>query len=272
MITSLFLIAMQAQPLPGDPMAFPEPIERPARETADTAAMPGPSARLRDCLQATLNDAPAALLSAREWRLEAAGLTSVEAIHCEGMALLQSDRPDEAQTVFVEGHDALGTDQQAYRARMSALAGMAAMVADRPGDAFDLLGQARGEAMAAGASTLALELALDQARAAQAAGDADTAGAMLADLRERDPNNLTVWLASVQTAREAGQYDEAERYVAHARALQPGNREIDLEAGLLAMAKGDTATARTTFDAVAQSDTPYAALAREFLSQLDETQ
>ena len=268
MIASLLLIAVQAQPLPGDPMASPVPIERPQREAAQPVDAPGPSAKLRACLQTTLSDPQAALLSAREWRLEAQGLARAEAIHCEGMALLQAGRLDEAQTAFVEGHDAIGDDRQAYRARLSALAGLAAMNAGRPADAFDLLGQARGEAMAAGASTLALELALDQALAAQAAGDVATATAMLADLRERDPNTLAVWLASIQTAREARQYEDAARYIAQARALAPGNREIDLEAGLLAWAQGDRVTARETFRQVASSETPYSVIAERFLSQM----
>ena len=272
MITPLLLIAMQAQPLPGDPMAFPEPIERPARETADTAAMPGPSARLRDCLQATLNDAPAALLSAREWRLEAEGFSAAEAYHCEGMALVKLDRLGEAQAAFLAARDLLGDNRLGYRARMSELAGMAALANKRPKEAFDLLGLSRGEKIASGISFADARLLLNQAQAAQAVGDSHTAEAILADLRERDATNIEVWLRSIEFARATNRVSEAERYIVQARRLQPGNLEIDLQEAALAQDKGDLEKAREILQNMANDDGFFGEVAKQFLSMLEDSQ
>jgi tetratricopeptide (TPR) repeat protein len=185
------------------------------------------------------------------------------------MALLGANQSDEARAAFVAGLAELGEDEHAYRARLGALAGLAAMSTGDTDAAYGLIADARADALVAGAEALALNLALDQARAAEASGRLEIAAQLLADIRARDPANVAGWLYSAQTARAQGRFDEASAFLERGQALHPDDEELAIESALLARDMGDRDLARARFQAIVEGGGRYAPIARQFLDELD---
>ena len=150
MFVMIAALAM-AQPVPGDPDAFPALPERPEREEpmqADDAA-PELSSRLERCLSVMRTNPQQALAASEKWLTEVAGADAAEAGHCKGMALAQLGRFNEARGAFAAATDAVEAGDNAYRARLGGMAGNAALAAGHTEEALTLFGAARGEALAA---------------------------------------------------------------------------------------------------------------------------
>ena len=134
MIASILALAlMQVGPNPSID-AFPGTPEelrdrKPREKPVITAALPEDRQnQFADCLATARDDADSALDIANAWRVSANNdLDLVRSAHCLGLALVTLERFDEARQVFEAASAEAPESFGAYRARLLAMAGNAAM-------------------------------------------------------------------------------------------------------------------------------------------------
>lgn len=260
--------------LPGDPTAIPTlPPQPPRSASASPTVAPAPtpvSTRLERCLSVVPTEPAQALSAGDTWLRQAKGEDRAEAGHCRGMALIQLGRHREATDAFVAAQTAVAKDDAPYAARLSALAGNAALLGGDAARALPLLDAARAGALAAGEQDLALSVQLDAVAARASLGQLAQAEASLAAARQTYPQNSEIWLMSAALARQAGDLAAAQKHIEQAATLAPREPQVALEAGVIAALAGrNEAAAQSWRSVLALAPTsPAATAARDYLAQI----
>lgn len=225
------------------------------------ATQPDPGVKYSSCLQQVKIDAKAAVKVASTWA-EAGG--GVPARHCEALALIELDRPEEAGNVLI----GIGFDESVgdldVRADLLSQAGNAFLLASkaekarkaldgaialRPGDPDLLIDRARSYAM--------------EASWAPAIADLTAAIAIV-------PSRAAPYVLRASAKRQSGDARGAKNDLELALQREDGNVDALVERGLLYAAAGETEGARADFNSViaAAPDSPAGALAKTELAKL----
>ena len=269
-------LLMQSAPPAFDPepsVSHEQLQDRPARvgDTIEGPELRTELTRLGRCLQASPTDPAAAERAAHIWLTQVSGADLAPANHCLAMALSEQQRWPESAAAFVAARDALGANQGPYRIRLGTLAGNALLNAGDAQGALDAFASARNDALTAADGTLAADIAADVARAQVALGDLDSAAGTLEQARVGDPANVRAWLLSATLARRTDDLARAQSFIQRAAALDPLDPAIALEAGVIAVLGGREDAARKSWQSAMElaPDGPEAAMARDYLAQLD---
>lgn len=251
---------------------FPERVERPAKPRYVSPAPVLPPVRAgkaQACLDSAENDAEEAVETATDWLSVAKPDQVAEANLCLGMAQSRLEDWGSAETAFLAGRDAAGSDRL-MRARLGAMAGNAALAGGRPDRAVAALNPAQEEAKGLADPALTATIAMDRARALVALKRESEAEAPLAEARETAPDNAEAWLLSATLSRREGKLAEAQQRIERAAELLPVDPDVGLEAGVIAVLAGHDEAARKSWNSVVQAapDSPAAATAKGYLAQL----
>lgn len=271
--SALALLVMQVGPNPsvgGMPGIPDELANRPPREPAQQTTSKQ-STNLSRCLSLAASEPIEALDFAQGWRETGnSDLEIAQAAHCAGLALVGQSRFDEARRLFEQASNEAPVYNGAYRARLLAMAGNAALAGDDPAAGEPLFAQAVQAAVTDGDANLTSGLHVDHARALVALGRQDDAARVLADARTSDPTNLRAWLLSATLSRRLQRLGEAQEQIEEAAALAPQSPAVGLEAGVIAALAGREADARRSFESVliVAPDSDEANRAQAYLEQL----
>ena len=270
------LMFMQVGPDPtaGEIPGIPEELRDRGERTAPAAEPEqGRDSLLARCLRRTASDPQLALDMAQQWREQAeTELDFAQSAHCVGLALVKLGRMTEAREAFELASAEAPQDNLSYSARLSAMAGNAALTQDDVEGAIALLDRAGGMALADENGELAADLRVDLARILVRAGREEDAAAALAEAREADAMDGEAWLLSATLSRRLQRLGEAQGQIQRAAFIDPHNPAIGLEAGVIAALSGREADARASFASVIDvaPGTPAAERAQSYLDQLDE--
>lgn len=273
-LTSVAFMLMQVglNPAAGGMPGIPEELrDRPPRETADTGREANTLAK---CLQQTSSNPQTALNTAQRWRETAdSDLGLAQSAHCLGLAMVKLGRMNEARQAFELASAEAPKDNLGYAARLSAMAGNAAVAERDIEAALPLLDRAGGMALAAEDGTLAAGLRVDLARLLVRADREEDAAAALAEAREADETNAEAWLLSATLSRRLERLGEAQSQIERAALLAPRNPQVGLEAGVIAAMSGREADAISSFSSVLEvaPDSVEAQRAQGYLDQLRKT-
>jgi len=251
--------------MPGVP---PELADRPPREQAMQQPQDAPLGR---CLRMASEEPEAALDYAQNWRERAEEpLDLAQSAHCLGLAMVQLGRLEDAQKVFDLAAGEVPEGNLPYAARLSAMAGNAAMARQRPDEALPLIDRAGGMALAAQDQPLAAQLRVDLARTLVALGNDADAVKALAEARGADATNGEAWLLSATLSRRMKRYGEAQQQIERAGDLAPRDPAVGLEAGVIAALSGREQDAIRSFQSVVEvaPDSYQANRAKGYLEQL----
>ncbi len=270
-LTSVAFMLMQVglNPAAGGMPGIPEELrDRPPRETADTGREANTLAK---CLQQTSSNPQTALNTAQRWRETAdSDLGLAQSAHCLGLAMVKLGRMNEARQAFELASAEAPKDNLGYAARLSAMAGNAAVAEGDIEAALPLLDRAGGMALAAEDGPLAAGLRVDLARVLVRADREEDAAAALAEAREADETNAEAWLLSATLSRRLERLGEAQSQIERAALLAPRNLQVGLEAGVIAAMSGREADAISSFSSVLEvaPDSAEAQRAQGYLDQL----
>ena len=270
-LTSVAFMLMQVglNPAAGGMPGIPEELrDRPPRETADTGREANTLAK---CLQQTSSNPQTALNTAQRWRETAdSDLGLAQSAHCLGLAMVKLGRMNEARQAFELASAEAPKDNLGYAARLSAMAGNAAVAEGDIEAALPLLDRAGGMALAAEDGPLAAGLRVDLARILVRADREEDAAAALAEAREADETNAEAWLLSATLSRRLERLGEAQSQIERAALLAPRNPQVGLEAGVIAAMSGREADAISSFSSVLEvaPDSVEAQRAQGYLDQL----
>ena len=248
-IAALALAQVGPNPSVGGMPGVPDELaNRPPREDAVKQPQEVPLGR---CLRMATEDPQAALDYAQTWRERSQStLELAQSAHCLGLAMVQLGRLEEAQKVFDLAAGEVPDTNLAYAARLSAMAGNAAMARQRPDEALPLIDRAGGMALAADDKPLAAQLRVDLARTLVALGNDDNAERALAEARDADAENGEAWLLSATLSRRMKRYGEAQQQIERAGDLAPRDPAVGLEAGVIAALSGRESDAVRSFQSV----------------------
>ena len=273
LLSILPLLMLQVGPNPAvdsRPAGLDDLRDRPPREQS-APAEPQRQSRLSQCLLSAGNDAEEALDYAQAWReMAQSEMELAQTSHCAGLALVRLERFDEALQAFLTAREELGEANPAYRARLSGMAGNAAMAAGDDEAALPHFEHAEEDAVLASDGKLRAGFAIDRARALVATGKPELAATALASARESDPSSARAWLLSATLSRRLERLGEAQRQIEYAADLDPRDPAIGLEAGVIAAMAGREADARSSFASVIEvaPDSPEASTARRYLDRM----
>lgn len=259
--------------MPGDELVRDRPArENVARADAGTGELNATSAWLEGCFDQLAQDPARAHAMAQIRRSETSGADRVLANHCLGTAASELGLWDDARTAFIAARDETPTDETRIRARFAALAGNAALAGGDTAGALGLLTLAEADARAAGASTLEALAAIDRARALVTMGRSQDALGALEAATALAPERSEGWLLKATLLRRLDRLDEAQTAIERAAALNPGNPDIGLEAGLIAVLAGRDDAARQSWQSVLElaPDSPAGTTAKDYLAQLGD--
>lgn len=270
-----------AQPVSPLPPEILEREEQERRRTQGASSPPPASAtsavrtapvsqQLADCLEEVRSGPSTATEAAATWLEATEGAARAEAGHCLGVGLSRQDRWDEAAAAFLAARDAAAPENRAYRARLGAMAGNAALAHGDTASALAALDAARTDAQAESMVELQGQLAIDRARALVMLDRGPEAEAALAEARQAIPSNPQAWLLSATLARRLGNLAQAQARIEKAGELAPTDPEVGLEAGVIAVLSGREESARKSWQSVidAVPESAAAKTARDYLAQL----
>lgn len=269
-LSPLAILLMQVGPNPatGGMPGVPDEL----RDRPPPPARLQEQGRLASCLREATSTPEKALDTAQGWREKAeADLDRAQSAHCLGLALVQLGRLEEAESIFDLASGEAPLDHPAYAARLSAMAGNAAMARDDAEAALPLLDRAGDQALLAGDKPLVADLRVDLARVLVKLGRQEDAANALAEAREADGDDPQAWLLSATLSRRLERLGEAQKQIERAATLAPRDPQVGLEAGVIAALSGREADARASFASVVEvaPDSPEAERARAYLTQLD---
>jgi tetratricopeptide (TPR) repeat protein len=226
--------------------------------------------RLDVCMDKARTDPTTAISEASNWERDTAGVERSEAQQCLGVAYTALLRWEAAERAFLAAREATPETDSFRRAQLAAMAGNAALAESRGAAAQIALDLAATDAEAAGDTALQSVVQVDRARALVLQGDTVRAEAALASARTLDPQSPFAWLLSATLARRLDKLDEAQGYIETAVTLAPDYPETGLEAGVIAMLRGNEEAARRSWQSVieVEPDGEAAAAARGYLEQL----
>lgn len=273
-LLAMLLMQVGLNPASGQMPGIPEELrDRPPREETRTVETRQPRSELSQCLVLAGSDAQAALDRAQGWRERAADEGELaQSAHCLGLALVRLGRFDEARRIFEIASAEAPDSNLAYRARLSAMAGNAALAQGEPAVAEPLFASAAILARTAQDKPLIAGLLIDRARALVALDRLEEAGAALAEARAEDPANAQAWLLSATLARRQERLGEAQKHIEQAAMLDPRLPATGLEAGVIAALSGRAEDARRSFASVVElaPGSEEAARAQAYLEQLEQ--
>lgn len=239
------------------------------------AEAPGPRTLAEDrldlCMGKARTDPTTAIAEASAWERETGGEERSEARQCLGVAYVALLRWEAAERAFLDAREAAPATDTFRRAQLAAMAGNAALAEGRGAAAQIALDMAVADAQASGDTALQAIVQVDRSRALVLQGDMALAEAALTSARTLDPQSPFAWLLSATLARRLDKLDEAQNYIEAAAMLAPDYPEIGLEAGVIAMLRGDEEAARRSWQSVIDLEPggEVATMARGYLAQLD---
>ncbi|MXO48955.1 tetratricopeptide repeat protein [Erythrobacter vulgaris] len=231
-----------------------------------------PPTELANCLRQASANPEMALDTAQRWREGAQSqLEMAQSAHCLGLALVQSNRMNEAREAFELASAEAPADNPTYSARLAAMAGNAAMAQGDAESALPLLDRAGELALSARDNELGADLRVDLARVLVRLNRTEDAASALAEAREADPLDAQAWLLSATLSRRLERLGEAQNQIERAATLAPRDAQVGLEAGVIAAMSGRARDARASFQSVIDvaPDSPEAGRAQTYLEQLD---
>jgi len=215
--------------------------------------------RFRACTAVARADPARGVAVANGWRVEGGGSA---ARHCLAMAqFLKGDHDaalesfEAAATLAASGQGGAGPARALWTAGINA-----ALLAERPETALRFadaaLALAPDAAEAAALELLRAEALVDLKRGRE--GLAAIAAALV-----RDPGVPSGWLLKAKLARQLGEHDEAEAAILEAARRTPLETQeagdVQLEAGMIAMAQGKRDLAQAAFTSAASGDAEWPA-------------
>ena len=279
MIASILALAlMQVGPNPSI-NAFPGTPEelrnrKPPEKPAISMSLPAErQQQFADCLAEARDDPETALDTANAWRVSAENdLDLVRSAHCLGLAFVTLERFDEARQVFEVASAEAPEDLGAYRARLLAMAGNAALRDGKGAVAEPLFATAIERALSAGDMELASDLSADRAGALAMTDRFDDAVEAMRISREHNPSSVRAWLTSAMLMRRLERLGEAQQMIEQAATLNPRNPAVGLEGGIIAAVSGREEDARRSFESVllVAPDSEWANRATAYLEQLNQ--
>jgi tetratricopeptide (TPR) repeat protein len=235
------------------------------------AAQPLPTlneVQFSECVGLASKDAPSAVAEASLWSQQGGDYLAKA---CHGFALANDFRFAEAVPLLSEAAQGADAKLDNRAARFWAQAGNAAIAADMPEEALSALDKAMQSAAPTNSERADIEV--DRARTLVALIRADDAVAALSNARTLGPENPTAWLLSATLARRLAKLPDALAYIQTAATLSPRDAAVALEAGNIAFAAGDEATARKQWEQVIAiaPDSRQATTAQKQLAALGAT-
>lgn len=225
---------------------------------------PGDVERYRECL-ALAETAPAqAMTFADRWRADGGG---VPARHCVALAQLAAQDYAAATATLEAAARAAEAIADPLTGELWGQAGNAALLAGKPAQALGYLNSALAAA-AGGPAPRRAELLIDHARAAVELGDVRAARQDLVKATALDPTAADGWLLIATLARADNELKLAEGAILNAAQHAPGDVDVALEAGNIALAQGKLELARKAWAQVvaATPDSPAGRAAAKALA------
>lgn len=243
--------------------------DRPARPEAAKDEINPTSAWLESCFAQIETDPARAHTMAQIRRSETRGADRVLANHCLGTAASELGLWNDARTAFLAAHDETPADETRTRARFAALVGNAALAGGDAAAALSLLTLAETDARAAGSATLEALAAIDRGRALVMLGRGEEALGALEAATGLAPERAEGWLLKATLLRRLDRLDAAQTAIERAASLTPGNPDVGLEAGVIAVLSGRDEAARQSWESVITlGPGPAADTAAGYLAQL----
>lgn len=198
-----------------------------------------------ECIKQAEIDAPSGVAQASEWTQKGGGYL---ARACHGYALATDFKFDLAIPLLSEA--ALGAEakKDGRAARFWAQAGNAAIAIGELDVALNALDKARATASLSPSERADIEI--DRARTLVGLNRNREAEAALTTARGLAPENGTAWLLSATLARRENKLPDALAFIQTAASLSPRDPAVALEAGNIAIAAGDEASARKQWEQV----------------------
>lgn len=196
-----------------------------------------------ECFDLASKDAASAVTEASMWAQQGGGYL---ARACHGFALATDFKFDLATPILSEAAQGAQDKADPRAARFWAQAGNSAIADGKPEVALETLSKALATATLDNEERANSEV--DRARALVALDRAAEAEHSLATARQISPENGTAWLLSATLARRLNKLPEALSYIQTSAALLPRDAAVALEAGNIAIAAGDEATARKQWE------------------------
>lgn len=271
MLILLLPVLMQVGP---GPSVGPSPIEqldmrnRPARTRAEPDAPQRTPSALETCLDTARTAPEKAHAISVEWIKRTTGEQRAAGEHCLGVAAGNMGEWDAARAAFIAAR--ADAEDTAFRTRMSALAGSAALASGDATGALVLLDTAKSENPLD--PSVKGAIALDRASALVALDRTDDAISALSEARAAMPGDPQAWLLSATLARRTGDLATAQAQIEKAVSLDPRDPAIGLEAGVIAVLAGHSEAARKSWQSVLETapDSEQAQTAKGYLAQLGE--
>ena len=240
-------------------------------QTAPVAQKPLPTLnelQFEECLTTARTDPASAVTEASLWSQQGGDYLAKA---CHGFALANDFRFAEAVPLLTDAAQGADAQLDNRAARFWAQAGNAAIAADMPEEALSTLDKAMQSAAPTNSERADIEV--DRARTLVALNRADDAVAALSNARTLGPENATAWLLSATLARRLAKLPDALAYIQTAATLSPRDAAVALEAGNIAFAAGDEATARKQWEQVIAiaPDSRQATTAQKQLAALGAT-
>ena len=198
-----------------------------------------------ECLKQAVTDAPSAVTQASEWAQKGGGYL---ARACHGYALATDFKFDLAVPLLTEAAQGAEAKKDDRAARFWAQAGNAAIAVGEMDVALDSLNKALAATALVAAERADIEI--DRARALVILNQNAEAEAALTTARGLASENATAWLLSATLARRENKLPDALGFIQTAAALAPRDPAVALEAGNIAIAAGDDASARKQWEQV----------------------
>lgn len=246
--------------------------DRPPRADGVKGDINATSAWLQTCLDQLVEDPARAHTMAQIRRSETKGADRVLANHCLGTAASELGLWQDARTAFLAARDETPSDETRTRARFAALAGNAALAGGDAEGALTLLTAAEADARTAGFAPLEAIAATDRARALVALSRGEDALGALEAATTLAQERAEGWLLKATLLRRLDRLPEAQTAIERAALLTPGDPDIGLEAGVIAILAGQEDAARASWQSVLAlaPESPAAATAKDYLAQLGQ--
>ena len=201
--------------------------------------------QFEECITLARTDPASAVMQAGEWVQEKGDYLATA---CHALALANDFRFAEAAPLFIDAAQGADANADKRAARFWAQAGNAAIAADLPDEALVSLDNALKSSSLGNPERADIEV--DRARTLVALNREADAVAALADARRHSPENATAWLLSATLARRMNKLPDALGFIQTAATLSPRDPAVALEAGNIAAAAGDYASARKQWEQV----------------------
>lgn len=221
--------------------------------------------QFNQCVDLAIDDPKSAIVEANSWRIAGGGFL---ARHCLGFAHAEQFDWAAATTAFVEAAREAEIAKYPRTANFWAQAGNAALAGNQPEKALEYLNAALVQGTLVG--LYKGEVHLDRARAHVALSNYDAAKEAFILVHEFAPQDPLGWLLSATLARRMDDVTRAKADIAVAAKLAAQDPAVALEAGNIAYASGETASAKRNWEQAVslKADSFAGRAAQKYLDQL----